>query len=214
MTNQGLYMDVTMKSPPEKMPPYLENTKIAVIGCTSAASELKGTAIAIFLHQTGPDQYMRINPHRLASLHVPDPDWLFTAPRTLVYVRQVNINVGNYIPSSSFDAIFELSRQSSRLLAVKETFTRSNSSKHAMWAVGDGALFPHNDVKFTAILLICCTIYADGVKQSSTSRKHNRTNFAALRLNSSFGNSTGVVLKTELVKNLDYFSFFTAGLGE
>jgi hypothetical protein len=74
MTNQGLYMDVIMKSPPEKMPPYLENTKIAVIRCTAAASELKETAIAIFLHQIGPDQYMRINPHRLASLLVPDPD--------------------------------------------------------------------------------------------------------------------------------------------
>jgi hypothetical protein len=83
MTNQGLYMDVIMKTPPERMPPYLENTKIAVIRCTAAASELKETAIAIFLHQIGPDQYMRINPHRLASLLVPDPDWWLPHPEPL-----------------------------------------------------------------------------------------------------------------------------------
>lgn len=211
MANQGLYMDVIMKSPPEKMPPYLENTKIAVIRCTSAASELKDTAIAIFLHQIGPDQYMRINPHRLASLHVPNPDWWFTAPRTLVYVRQVNLNIGSYFSSSSFDANFHLYHQSSRLLAVKETFTRSNSSKYAMWAVGHGALFPHNGSQFKVILLIYCTRYADAVKQSSTSR--NRSSIATLRLNSSFGNSTGIVLKTEPGEEFGLLLFLYGRIG-
>lgn len=80
-----------------------------------------------------------------------------------------------------------------------------------MWALGHGALFPHIGPQFKVILLIYCTRYADAIKQSSMS--HNRSSIATLRLNSSFGNSTGIVLKTEAGEEFGLLLFLYGGIG-